>query len=83
MNKEEWITLRDSYWPGVVKAISELIQFEIIKLKECKPHELIPIQEGIRQLERLKDLPNILIEADNFGELPASAQVSVTPAKKK
>jgi len=68
MNREQWVTLKQSYWPGVVKKLDELIQFEMIKLKNCKPHELTAIQQGLVQLEKLKNLPDDVIEAENFGQ---------------
>lgn len=62
LNPEEWKTLKESYWPGVIEELNMYIKDAETKLRVCKPEELRSHQELIKAFETMKQLPDNAIE---------------------
>ena len=66
MNAEQAVELRQSIlWTRLIEEIDKRVEFESLKLKTCKPEDLLLIQARVSVWEALTRLPGDIIERES------------------
>ncbi len=66
MNIQQAKELKQSLmWAGVVEELDKRIHFETTKLFSCLPEELSVLQASIQAYQRLKTLPDDIIDRES------------------
>ena len=66
MNAEQATELRQSvHWTNLVEELDKRVEYESLKLKTCKPEDLLSIQARIAVWEAITRLPGDIIERES------------------